>query len=704
GPDDRNVSLSPSNTLYQLTELSRLDVKCSATCEPRCHYQWSGPLVSHNDNMGWLSISQIQRDQNGSFACTVTNPKNPGKSATANFSLIVYYGPDANGLTLSPSNTSYQLIESSSFTVQCTANCVPQCNYQWIGPGISQNDNRGLLNVSEISRNQSGTFTCTVTNPKNPGKSVADSFLVIVYYPPVLTMKASNTSKGGRVVINCTASGVPDNYKFYKLTHKAPDESRTIVRELELTRVSNRDVSLTIEGATYQDTGLYVCKASNGIAYNSSGQLVMEDMVFIWITDQPVITSNTNDFVAEKGTSGQMYLEFYSGLSQSRVTWYIEINGTMELLQNSSNVVINLSEVTVEVKYYQMTVRLPGYNASLVVFDVAEAHFTSYKVEINNGLQEPVIVTLQLNPRGPPETPANLTVVPNSVTTNSLQLSWRAGFHGGASQTFVIEYREAGQTDWLNKTEPRGLVLYIILNTTIADLKDGTNYEFRIYSENVYNRSQISPVINETTKIVMKDELVNPNRSPVVIGAATGSALVLVIAIVIVGFYFNKRRQSINTSKKGLVDNPVYNSSGPLHDKSTNGSDTGVEYAAVVKPNKKGGQVDELNVYAQVNKTKDGKKKGDIYENATPAGRHNLNGNMYENSELKADENIYENPSEKAPKESLAKKDGLLYAELALDSPTTTNGKYVIRGLENHTQYADIAKRGEPLPDNEKET
>ncbi|KAL3860959.1 hypothetical protein ACJMK2_007053 [Sinanodonta woodiana] len=193
-------------------------------------------------------------------------------------------GPDVNGINLSPSNTSYQLTELSPLDVQCSATCLPQCIYQWMGPGISQRDSKGLLSVSKISRNQAGTFTCTVTNPRIPGNSAMARFSLIVYYPPVLAMKASNTSKGGRVVINCTASGVPDNYTFYKLTHVAPDVSRTIIRDLELTRVSNSDVSFTIEGGTYQDTGLYVCKASNGIRHYSSGQLIMEDMVSVWIT------------------------------------------------------------------------------------------------------------------------------------------------------------------------------------------------------------------------------------------------------------------------------------------------------------------------------------------------------------------------------------------------------------------------------------
>ncbi|KAL3862882.1 hypothetical protein ACJMK2_008826, partial [Sinanodonta woodiana] len=222
GPDDRKVFLSPSTTSYQLTELSRLDVKCSATCVPQCDYQWSEPLVNQNDNMGWLSISQIQRNQNGTFVCTVTNPKVPGKSATANFSVIVYYGPDSNGLTLSPSNTSYQLTESSSLTVQCIATCVPQCNYQWMGPGISQNDNRGLLSVSEISRNQSGTFTCTVTNPKNHGKNVTANISVIVYYGPddrKVSLSPSNTSyqliELSRLDVKCSATCEPQcNYQW----------------------------------------------------------------------------------------------------------------------------------------------------------------------------------------------------------------------------------------------------------------------------------------------------------------------------------------------------------------------------------------------------------------------------------------------------------------------------------------------------------
>ncbi|KAL3860958.1 hypothetical protein ACJMK2_007052 [Sinanodonta woodiana] len=154
------------------------------------------------------------------------------------------------------------------------------------------------------------------------------------------------------------------------------------------------------------------------------GRLISTDLM-IYNSNQPVITSNTRDFYAEKGKSDQMYIEFYSGFSQPLVTWYIIKNGTMELLQNSSNFGMYLSTVTVELKYYQKTVRLPGYNASLEVLTIDQELFTSYKVEIDDSFAQPVFETLHLKP----------SVI---MSTYKSPESSVAGIAGGISAGLVI--------------------------------------------------------------------------------------------------------------------------------------------------------------------------------------------------------------------------------------------------------------------------
>ncbi|KAK3584378.1 hypothetical protein CHS0354_005150 [Potamilus streckersoni] len=197
-----------------------------------------------------------------------------------------------------------------------------------------------------------------------------------------------------------------------------------------------------------------------------------------------------------------------------------------------------------------------------------------------------------------------------------------------------------------------------------------------------------------------------------IIGGIIGPAI-LVIAIVVVAIIVKRRTQE--PKMEGLQMNPVYDSSetGPVVQ----------ECAVIVKSKRIFGQTeDPSKLYAQVDKAtakkgktalkgKPGKtSKGDIYEN-TPLPLKSSRENVYEYpGHLAAEPNsqsVYENPEASATKGHLVNKDVLLYADLKLDPPTTQVDKPVIHGLENRTEYAQIAygKKGEPLPecDEEKE-
>lgn len=92
----------------------------------------------------------------------------------------------------------------------------------------------------------------------------------------------------------------------------------------------------------------------------------------------------------------------------------------------------------------------------------------------------------------------NFTVVHSSKTTTSITLIWVPGFHGGANQTFYIEYKTIS-TQW-----SKGPVIPCgkssdLVNATVSDLLSGTEYIFQLYSKNIYGGKNVSIFTTGTT-------------------------------------------------------------------------------------------------------------------------------------------------------------------------------------------------------------
>ena len=100
---------------------------------------------------------------------------------------------------------------------------------------------------------------------------------------------------------------------------------------------------------------------------------------------------------------------------------------------------------------------------------------------------------------GPPELPVNFRVLPHSATPSSIGFSWTPGFHGGADQTFHIDYRSEGQ-EW--KEGARlfgGKVSNQQLQIEVNGLDADSPYLFRIYASNQYGESDKSGELLEKT-------------------------------------------------------------------------------------------------------------------------------------------------------------------------------------------------------------
>lgn len=85
-----------------------------------------------------------------------------------------------------------------------------------------------------------------------------------------------------------------------------------------------------------------------------------------------------------------------------------------------------------------------------------------------------------------------------SLSETSVSLIWKPGDDGGLQQTFVLQYREMPDHDFVNITvEDTG---ELILNSSIASLNPGTDYIAQVYSINTLGVSNVADSILFTTR------------------------------------------------------------------------------------------------------------------------------------------------------------------------------------------------------------
>ncbi|XP_033758299.1 uncharacterized protein LOC117340644 [Pecten maximus] len=311
-------------------------------------------------------------------------------------------------------------------------------------------------------------------------------------------------------------------------------------------------------------------------------------------------------------------------------------------------------------------------------------------------------------------------------------LSWRSGFNGGSSQTFIVGIRTDTQSSIMidrniNQSDPgRGQSV----TTTVTGLTADTKHFFTVYAVNEFGNSSLLEEVNCTTQArpAAGSSLTGP-----IIGTVCG---VVVVLIVIAAVIVIKRRNSGKKSRgddgdmvgidnrsadddsegglkpnilyesadTGLKPNILYESAGPLPGTSS-------EYAVVDKPSKKK-PVSPDAVYAIVDKSKNEKSESakDLYAEVKLKSKNGKEKKKQGKGKQKgghgkaAEKNdVYANCKEadkNAPATGRqANKDGLIYLDVVFkNGDKGTTG--VTHGIENRTDYADVdfSKQAPSLP------
>ena len=262
----------------------------------------------------------------------------------------------------------------------------------------------------------------------------------------------------------CTVTGVPKpTITWYKGVREIFDGGKfTMLRDGDT-------YILKINSVYGEDADEYCCKASNKAGTRSTrAELIIKTPPKIFV---PPRFREAACF--ERGENVQLKIPF-TGNPKPKITWTKE----GEEIEKGDH----------------FDVQVKDRHAILVIRNASHEDNGPYTITAENelGIDNAVINVMISDRPDPPRFPIIETITDDSVT-----ISWKAPLWNGGSQitNYVIEKREVGMQSWVKAATTRFQL------HQVTSLQSGKEYEFRVFAENVFGRSEPSEI---TSKVLIK--------------------------------------------------------------------------------------------------------------------------------------------------------------------------------------------------------
>ncbi|CAC5388719.1 unnamed protein product [Mytilus coruscus] len=233
GPETINVSPRTRSDTYTRTEGGSIsNITCSADCYPVCKYTWTYPDNTTLPRSYFYEYA-LEKIHDGVYTCkafnevgykeksitVIVNSTDLGTTMqhglntltllhgikdhssiryTGSFDVLSENIPTilcTRNIQLSPNSTSIIIQENNRFSINCTANCRPQCQHQWTGQTYWSSSNKQLL-IRYVKRKDSGSYRCAARN--NVGYEYSSFVLVTVHSRPTkvktITVKSTGST------------------------------------------------------------------------------------------------------------------------------------------------------------------------------------------------------------------------------------------------------------------------------------------------------------------------------------------------------------------------------------------------------------------------------------------------------------------------------------------------------------------------------
>jgi len=329
------------------------------------------------------------------------------------------------------------------------------------------------INVSNLIEGRSYEFRVIAENAAGLSHPSPSSSSVKVTDPNaavapeiVMPLKNAMATEGKNAQFQCKITGQPrPTVTWYK-------GAREIGHGVKYHMSSDGETySLTVYDVFGEDADEYVCRAVNKAGAKST----RAELVIMTAPKLHVPPRFRDTAYFDKGENVVIKIPF-TGVPKPKITWSKE----GEKIESGAHYHVEVKE----------------RHAVLTIRDASQIDNGPYSILAENDLgMDSAILKIQISDR--PDPPRHVIV--ESVGTDTLVVTWQPPrWDGGSSITnYLVEKREHPMTSWIRVGFTR------LTTIQVTGLSPGHQYEFRVYAENVYGRSDAS----ETTSLVTTKDL-----------------------------------------------------------------------------------------------------------------------------------------------------------------------------------------------------
>ncbi|XP_067138802.1 cell adhesion molecule Dscam1-like isoform X2 [Centruroides vittatus] len=434
----------------------------------------------------------------GRYTCVAINKE--GESAQGSINVTIRVRPVIEPFTLPASVHMGQRL-----SITCTVIMGdPPITIQWLRdnqPLVKQNDIKihnladysSTLLFEAVKPNHRANYSCLA---KNEAGIAQHNAAMVIHVPPRWKIEPRDLSvvKGRSVTIDCQADGFPPpRLSWRRAEGNIPESYKPISSNSHLHVFENG--SLTILEVETDDSGYYLCQASNGI---DSG---LSKVIKLDVHIAAHFKSKFHAEIAKKGEDAKLKCEAF-GERPLTVVWLKD----KQPLDITENVRYNLQETV----FNNATI------SELILYTAGRSDSALFTCIVSNSFGRDE-TNIQLLIQEPPDSPQELKVTGYSSRTT--HISWSPPYSGNSRLTKYLLHYEVQRRD---KSKPEKTKTLNIPATetswSVTGLHPRTKYIFKLIAVNALGQSE------QPAKVSVETDEEAPGSPPLSIHATPLSA------------------------------------------------------------------------------------------------------------------------------------------------------------------------------------
>nr|XP_048713056.1 neural cell adhesion molecule L1-like protein isoform X3 [Caretta caretta] len=427
----------PTSDVYSIKSTALLLCEATGKPEPTIKWKRNGIPIDKRTyrgrvSAGEISITNLQLQDSAVYQCEATN-KHGAILATANVNVL-----NIAPLVITSDSEDYATVVGFNAFLHCQVFASPPAVITWMrddstmpleGLRYTVYEN-GTLEIRETKKEDSGSYTCWVTNLV--GKSAITANLGIRDATKlVVTPENPQVLKSHSVLLKCQSEYDSHLKQSFKLSWRK-DGDELQINSTEDGRIITEMDTLFISSVTLEDQGVYTCVASTSLdSVTAESQLIVLD-----VPDPPeelLLSEKQNRSV--------------------RLSWKAGDSHNSPIYESIVEFEVNRWEPG---KWQELT-RIPGNNTT-VVLSLAPYMNSQFRVisvnDVGRSKASASSARYETPPTAPDKNPENIRV--EASEPNEMVMKWeplKPMEQNGPGLEYKVSWRQQGvETDWNEET------------------------------------------------------------------------------------------------------------------------------------------------------------------------------------------------------------------------------------------------------------